>query len=96
MVSAARKPQRSVTVVKRKESPKKILKKTTVAQKRSKSKSPVKTQMRKRDQKAARKADVKVAKATKKEAKVVKRSASVVQHSRSKSLTKAVKPDLKK
>mmetsp|Transcript_27320 Transcript_27320/g.32031 ORF Transcript_27320/g.32031 Transcript_27320/m.32031 type:complete len:87 (-) Transcript_27320:973-1233(-) len=81
---SVKKPQRSVTVAKKKEVSKKAVK-PAIAASRSKSKSPVKSTLRKRDQKAARKQETKLAKA--------KRSVSVVPRIRSKSLAKsATKP----
>ena len=81
VTSVAKRPQRSVTIDKRKESPKKTLKPKPSSSntKMSTSKSPDKTQMRKRDQKAARKDAAKMAN--------LKRSASVMPRSRSKSLS---------
>ena len=85
MAPVAKKLQRSVTAPKRKEAPKKLVKKVKAV--RSSSKSPPKTLLRKRDQKAARKVEAKLTK--------VKRSVSVKPISRSKSIAKVTKAPAK-
>ena len=69
MAPAPQKPQKSVTISKKKDLPKKALKKAATSVK-SKSKSPVKAPERKRDVKAAQKVDFKMSK--------IKRSVSAV------------------
>lgn len=83
-IVVAQNPKRSVTIVKRKESPKKVAALRSVSTiKKPKIKSPIKVVKRKREVKAARKTEIKIAK--------VKRSVSVFVNPKSKSMAKPIK-----